>query len=164
MGACPRCDGLGHISFFDPKRVVAYPHLIARLRRDSRLGQAQSVLFPDAAVPCGALRIRSRGRHSRNCRSRCRRQFCRARARKRSGLRYIGERGNKHHREHTFEGVIPNLERRYRETDSIVVREELAKYLNSQVCPECARHTAAAGSAQCASSPARRSMKSAGSR
>ncbi len=40
-------------------------------------------------------------------------------------------------REHAFEGIIPNLERRYRETDSLMVREELAKYLNSQPCPEC---------------------------
>src|SRR5262249_23704385 len=51
---------------------------------------------------------------------------------------YVGERGNKFVREHAFEGVIPNLERRYRETDSVVVREELAKYLNTQACPECA--------------------------
>jgi excinuclease ABC subunit A len=40
-------------------------------------------------------------------------------------------------REHAFEGIIPNLERRYRETDSQMVREELAKYLNSKPCPEC---------------------------
>jgi excinuclease ABC subunit A len=50
---------------------------------------------------------------------------------------YVGERGNTFVREHAFEGVIPNLERRYRETDSLVVREELAKYLNNQACPEC---------------------------
>jgi len=58
-------------------------------------------------------------------------------------------------RDHTFEGVIPNLERRYRETDSVVVREELAKYLNTRACPECngtrlrreARHVTVAGRA-----------------
>jgi excinuclease ABC subunit A len=50
---------------------------------------------------------------------------------------YVGERGNRYTREHAFEGVIPNLERRYRETDSAVVREELAKHLNTQHCPEC---------------------------
>jgi excinuclease ABC subunit A len=68
---------------------------------------------------------------------------------------YIGERGNKYVREHTFEGVIPNFERRYRETDSVVVREELAKYLNTRACPECngtrlrreARHVTVAGRA-----------------
>ena len=50
---------------------------------------------------------------------------------------YAGERGNRYTREHAFEGVIPNLERRYRETDSIVVREELARYLSTRPCPEC---------------------------
>ncbi len=50
---------------------------------------------------------------------------------------YLSERGKPMVREHAFEGIIPNLERRYRETDSVMVREELAKYLNSKPCPEC---------------------------
>ena len=50
---------------------------------------------------------------------------------------YLSDRGKPTVREHAFEGIIPNLERRYRETDSIMVREELAKYLNSKPCPEC---------------------------
>src|SRR4029450_8552104 len=50
---------------------------------------------------------------------------------------YLSERGKPMTREHAFEGIIPNLERRYRETDSLMVREELAKYLNSRACPEC---------------------------
>ena len=50
---------------------------------------------------------------------------------------YLSDRGKPTVREHVFEGIIPNLERRYRETDSMMVREELAKYLNSKPCPEC---------------------------
>ena len=50
---------------------------------------------------------------------------------------YLSERGKPMVREHAFEGIIPNLERRYRETDSVMVREELAKYLNNKPCPEC---------------------------
>ncbi|MEO8486356.1 MAG: excinuclease ABC subunit UvrA, partial [Betaproteobacteria bacterium] len=50
---------------------------------------------------------------------------------------YLSERGRPLVREHAFEGILPNLERRYRETDSMMVREELAKYLNSKPCPEC---------------------------
>src|SRR5687767_5680588 len=50
---------------------------------------------------------------------------------------YLSDRGRTSVREHAFEGVVPNLERRYRETDSLVVREELAKLLNNQTCPEC---------------------------
>ena len=52
-------------------------------------------------------------------------------------FQYLSDRGKTVTREHAFEGIIPNLERRYRETDSIMVREELAKYLNSKPCPEC---------------------------
>lgn len=50
---------------------------------------------------------------------------------------YINERGRTTIREHVFEGIIPNLERRYRETDSVAVREELSKYQNNQPCPSC---------------------------
>jgi excinuclease ABC subunit A len=52
-------------------------------------------------------------------------------------FRYLTERGKSQTREHAFEGVLPNLERRYRDTDSVVVREELAKFRNTQPCPEC---------------------------
>ncbi len=152
MGACPRCDGLGHISFFDPKRVVTHPHLSlgsGAIRGWDRRNQfyfqmlqclAQYYGFdleapfeqlPQAAqdaVLCGSGRDKIK-------------------------FTYIGERGNKYQREHAFEGIIPNLERRYRETDSLVVREELAKYLNTRPCPECgatrlrreARHVRVAG-------------------
>jgi excinuclease ABC subunit A len=52
-------------------------------------------------------------------------------------FRYQGERGGFTKRKHPFEGILPNMERRYRETDSNVVREELAKYLNNKPCPDC---------------------------
>lgn len=51
---------------------------------------------------------------------------------------YVNERGTVFKRTHRFEGIIPNMERRYRETDSTSVREELARYLGTQRCPECA--------------------------
>ena len=54
------------------------------------------------------------------------------------GFHYMTERGRSQLREHAFEGVLPNLERRYRETESTVVREELAKFRNVQPCPGCA--------------------------
>src|SRR5258706_3175371 len=52
-------------------------------------------------------------------------------------FQYLSDRGKPTVREHAFEGIVPNLERRYRETDSVMVREELTKYLNSKPCPEC---------------------------
>ncbi len=68
-------------------------------------------------------------------------------------FRYLNERGKPAVREHPFEGIVNNLERRYRESDSPTVREELAKYLNTCLCPECkgtrlrleARHVRVAG-------------------
>src|SRR5256712_6258200 len=50
---------------------------------------------------------------------------------------YLSERGRTIVKEHAFEGILPSLERRYKETDSLVVREELAKYLNAKACPAC---------------------------
>ncbi len=152
MGACPRCDGLGHISFFDPKRVVAYPHLslgAGAIRGWDKRNQFYFQMLqclathygfdletPFEELPAAIQHAVLQGSGTTKIK-----------------FIYVGERGNKTQREHTFEGIIPNLERRYRETDSLVVREELAKYLNSQVCPECdgtrlrreARHVRVAG-------------------
>ena len=154
MGACPRCDGLGTITFFDPKRVAAFPDLSLASgaikgwdRRNQFYFQMLQCLAQhygfDIETPFGELpeTVRDAVLHGSGG--------------DRIKFTYVGERGNKHVREHAFEGVIPNLERRYRETDSIVVREELAKYLNSRACPECngtrlrreARHVTIAGRA-----------------
>jgi excinuclease ABC subunit A len=154
MGACPRCDGLGTISFFDPRRVAAFPDLSLASgaikgwdRRNQFYFQmlqclAQHYLF-DIETPFGEL--------PQNVQE----AVLQGSGDDKIKFTYVGERGNKHVREHAFEGVIPNLERRYRETDSIVVREELAKYLNTRACPECsgtrlrreARHVTVAGRA-----------------
>ena len=87
MGACPRCDGLGSISFFDPKRVVALSAALARVGRDQGLGPAQPVLLPDAAQPREARRLRSRASRSRSCRSACSRSCSTARQARRSRSR-----------------------------------------------------------------------------
>src|SRR5690606_9583360 len=50
---------------------------------------------------------------------------------------YLNDSGKKNQQKHVFEGIIPNLTRRYRETESQTVREELGKYLNATVCPDC---------------------------
>ncbi len=154
MGACPRCDGLGTISFFDPKRVAAFPDLSLASgaikgwdRRNQFYFQmlqclAQHYVF-DIETPFGEL--------PQNVQE----AVLQGSGGDKIKFTYIGERGNKYLREHAFEGVIPNLERRYRETDSVVVREELAKYLNTRACTECngtrlrreARHVTVAGRA-----------------
>jgi excinuclease ABC subunit A len=154
LGACPRCDGLGTISFFDPKRVVAFPQLSLAAgaikgwdRRNQFYFQmlqslAQHYGF-DVETPFQELppAVRDVVLHGSG--------------REKIRFAYLAGSGGRHRREHTFEGIIPNLARRYRETDSQVVREELAKQLNTQPCPECngtrlrleARHVRIAGKA-----------------
>lgn len=133
LGACPHCDGLGGISFFDERRVVQFPHLSLAsgaikgwdrrnqyyyqmlLDLSKHYGFNLDVPFED--LPDGIRHIILNGS-----------------GREKIRFHYFGERKAV---DHTFEGILPNLERRYRETDSITVREELAKYLNQQPCPEC---------------------------
>ncbi|RPI47991.1 MAG: excinuclease ABC subunit UvrA [Betaproteobacteria bacterium] len=136
LGACPRCDGLGSITLFDPKRIVAFPHLSLAAgavkgwdRRNQFYFQMLTGLalhygfdleMPFEQLPQRVQDIVLNGSGTERIR-----------------FAYLGERGNRYQREHVFEGIVPNFERRYRETDSALVREELAKFLNTQVCPEC---------------------------
>jgi excinuclease ABC subunit A len=136
MGACPECDGLGHIEFFDPKRIVAFPNLSLASgaikgwdRRNQFYFQMLSNLAayyefdvdtPFEKLPESAQQVVLYGS-----------------GRQTVPFTYINERGRAVVREHTFEGVVNNLQRRYRETDSMAVKEELAKFINQKECPSC---------------------------
>lgn len=136
MGACPECDGLGHIEFFDPKRIVAFPNLSLASgaikgwdRRNQFYFQMLSSLAehygfdldqPFEKLPEQAQQVILYGS-----------------GRQTIPFAYINERGRTVVREHTFEGVVNNLQRRYRETDSMAVKEELAKFINEKTCPAC---------------------------
>jgi len=136
MGACPRCDGLGTINFFDPKRVVAFPQL--SLASGAIKGWDRRNQFYHQM-------LQSLARHYNfdlekafeKLPERIQQAILYGSDREKIAFQYLSERGKPVVREHAFEGIIPNLERRYRETDSVMVREELAKYLNSKPCPEC---------------------------
>ena len=136
MGACPDCDGLGQITFFDPKRVVAHPSLSLAAgavkgwdRRNQfyfQMLQSLAAYYDfDIDTPFEELP------------EKIRKLILFGSGKEQIPFSYINERGRATVREHVFEGVIPNLERRYRETDSAAVREELAKYQNNQACPSC---------------------------
>ncbi|SOD42618.1 excinuclease ABC subunit UvrA [Nitrosovibrio sp. Nv4] len=137
MGACPKCDGLGKITFFDPKRVVAFPHLSLASgaikgwdRRNQFYYQLLASLAThyhfDLEVPFEQLP------------SNIQDIILNGSGKEKIVFSYLNESGTRNYRKHTFEGIVPNLERRYKETESLAVREELSKYLNSQACPECA--------------------------
>ena len=135
-GACPACDGLGVTQFFDPARVVGHPELSLAAgavrgwdRRNAYYFQLIASLARhygfDVDTPWQALpdAVRSAVLHG-------------------SGdeviaFSYLTESGGRTQRKHRFEGIVPNLERRYRETESQLVREEVAKYISDRPCPDC---------------------------
>ncbi|MBZ0142962.1 MAG: excinuclease ABC subunit UvrA, partial [Rhodocyclaceae bacterium] len=136
MGACPKCDGLGQISFFDPARVVAYPHLSlasGAIRGWDRRNQFYYQLLASLAGHFGF----DIEKPFETLPEEVRQIVLYGSGREKIPFRYLSESGRSSIKEHAFEGIINNLERRYKETDSVAVREELAKYLNARSCPEC---------------------------
>nr|MBO2510893.1 excinuclease ABC subunit UvrA [Gammaproteobacteria bacterium] len=134
-GACPTCDGLGVKQFFDAKRLVNgeltlaegairgwdrrnvyYFQMLGSLA--DHYGFSLEVPFDELAAEHQKVILYGSGRENVE-------------------FRYLNDRGDIVRRAHPFEGIIPNLERRYRETESQVVREELAKFLSTQPCPDC---------------------------
>lgn len=136
MGACPSCDGLGHITFFDPKRVVAHPELSLasgaikgwdrrnqfyfRLLQNLAKHANFDLEMPFEELPKKAQDLILFGSGNQDI-----------------PFEYLNEKGKVIVREHAFEGIVANFERRYKETDSATVREELAKYQNNKPCPTC---------------------------
>jgi len=139
VGACPSCDGLGQQDFFDPARVVAFPTLSLASGAIKGWDRRNAYYFAmleslaahykfdiDAAFESLPPAIQNAVLHG-------------------SGEEEIkfaytmdaSAAGKKVSKKHPFEGIIPNMQRRYRETDSSVVREDLARYRSTQPCPDC---------------------------
>ena len=136
MGACPECDGIGNINFFDPKRVVAFPHLSLasgaikgwdkRNQFYFQLLQSLSEHYEfDLEIAFVGLPEKIQG------------VILHGSGSEQINFSYINERGQINKKMHSFEGILNNLKRRYHETDSVTVRDELSKYLNMQPCPSC---------------------------
>ncbi len=135
-GACPGCDGLGVKQFFDINRIVLHPEASLAEgairgwdRRSIYYFQMLSSLAKhydfDIDTPFMALDEAHRrcilfGSDGEDI-----------------NFSYINDRGDFYQRTHSFEGIIPNFERRYRDTESSAVREELSRYLSIQPCPDC---------------------------
>lgn len=136
QGACPKCDGLGKMSFFDPKRVVAFPSL--SLASGAIKGWDKRNQFYFQMLQSLALYYQFDVEQAFECLPEATQHIILyGSGSDEIRFTYLNERGTKFDRSHVFEGIIPNLERRYLETDSSTVREELAKYQNSQTCHTC---------------------------
>lgn len=143
-GACHECDGLGNIQFFDAERVVRHPELSlpgGAIRGWDRrnvyyysliCGLAEHYKF-DVDTPFQDLSAKIQ------------KVILEGSGKTEIEFEYVDSRGGTRKRKHAFEGVINNLQRRYRETDSSVIREELSKYLGHKPCPSC--HGARLGTA-----------------
>lgn len=136
VGACPTCDGLGVAQFFDPSRVVVHPELSLSAgavrgwdRRNAYYFQLIQSLAKhykfDVDAPWQSLTEKARN------------AVLYGSGDEQINFSYITENGGRSQRKHRFEGIVPNLERRYRETESAAVREELAKYISERACTEC---------------------------
>ena len=134
-GACPTCDGLGVEQFFDPKKVVQNPDVSlasgAIKGWDRRsfyyFGLLKSVADHydfDLEAPFSELSKKFQNIILNGSKEEI--EFV-----------YVNDRGDKIKRKHVFEGVLNNMARRYKETESNAVREELAKYINNRPCLDC---------------------------
>ncbi|MSR15265.1 MAG: excinuclease ABC subunit UvrA [Gammaproteobacteria bacterium] len=153
-GACAKCDGLGVIQFFDPDRILERPNVSLPAgaihgwdRRNAYYFQLINALAahykfeldtPYQDLPPAVQNAVLHGSGTEDI-----------------AFTYITSGGRSYTRKHPFEGVLPNMERRYKETESTLVREDLARFLGSKHCPECegarlnrgARHVFIAGHA-----------------
>jgi excinuclease ABC subunit A len=140
VGACPTCDGLGHMEFFDPARVVAFPTLSLASGAIKGWDRRNAYYFSlieslarhykfdvDAAFETLAPEVQE--------------AILRGSGEEEIRFSYTMESGassgRKVTKKHVFEGILPNMERRFKETDSVAVREELSRYRSMQPCPEC---------------------------
>src|SRR5262245_32383083 len=135
-GACPTCDGIGLKDFFDPARVVAYPHLSLAGGAIRSWDRKNAYYF--ALITAMAKHFRFDPETPwEDLSKKAQQVMLFGSGNEEVEFRYVHGNGRTTKKKHRFEGIIPNLERRYKETDSLPVREELAKYLGSQPCPDC---------------------------
>lgn len=135
-GACPRCEGLGSIEFTDPERVVAHPNL--SLAAGAIKGwDRRNLLYFSMLQSLGLHYAFDVEQPWEMLDDSIREAVLFGSGKEKIRFSYPGERGRAQVKEHPFEGIIPNLERRYAETDSATVREEIAKLRARRTCPEC---------------------------
>jgi excinuclease ABC subunit A len=135
-GACASCDGLGMKQYFDEQRIVVDPLLSlaeGAIRGWDRRNMYYFQMLNSLAEHYGFQLDKPFEKLSRKHQE----LILRGSKGESIDFYFINDRGDTVIRSHPFEGILPNMERRYRETESSMVREELAKYLSSQPCPDC---------------------------
>ncbi|MBR2513321.1 MAG: excinuclease ABC subunit UvrA [Halomonas sp.] len=135
-GACPTCDGLGVQQYFDPEKLISHPELSLAEGVIKGWDRRNIYYFTQLQALANHYRFELEtpwselARHEREI-------ILNGSGDEQIPFTYVGDRGRKVTREHAFEGVLPNMQRRYRETESNMVRDDLAKYIAVQPCATC---------------------------
>ncbi|WP_355662021.1 excinuclease ABC subunit UvrA [Halomonas salifodinae] len=135
-GACSSCDGLGVQQVFDPEKLISHPELSLAEGVIKGWDRRSVYYFNQLQAVANHYRFeletpwQELARHEREI-------ILHGSGHESIAFEYVGDRGRRVTREHPFEGVLPNMQRRYRETESNSVREELARYIAVQPCPSC---------------------------
>ncbi len=136
LGACPTCDGLGNVNFFDPTRVVAFPTLSlasGAIKGWDKRNQFYFQMLSSLAEHYGfdlEMAFEELPDEARDV-------LLNGSGKEQIAFRYINERGSFFTKTHCFEGILNNLKRRHKESDSAAVRDELSKYINVSSCHDC---------------------------
>ena len=136
FGACPVCDGLGTRSHFSAEKLIPNPELSisqGAIRGWDRQRPYYYSMLQKVADHFGFALDESWNKLDKDIQK----KFLYGTGREKIDLSYIDERGRKHSRIQAFEGILPHLERRYRETESNYVRDDLAQYLSNAACDAC---------------------------
>ena len=135
-GACPSCDGLGVHQFFDPDKLIRQDEL--SLSEGVIKGWDRRSIYYFNQLEAVAAHYRFELETPwKQLPQRVRDVVLHGSGRESISFSYVNDRGKKVSREHAFEGVLPNMERRYRETDSSMVRDDLSRHLAVRPCPTC---------------------------
>lgn len=137
VGACPTCDGIGQVTAFDADRVVAFPSL--SLASGAIKGWDRRNTYTFSMLESVAKHYKfDLDTPFEELTKKARQVLLHGSGEEEILFTYEAENGKRSvKRKHPFEGIIPNLERRYKETDSAAVREDLARYQSALACPDC---------------------------
>ena len=136
-GACSTCDGLGQKQFFDESKLITDNCL--SLGEGAIRGWDRRNIWYFQMLSSLADHYKFKlDIPFKNLSKKHQKIILRGSDNELISFKYINDKGNTYTREIPFEGIIPNMERRYRETESNMVREDLSKFLSSQACPDCA--------------------------
>ncbi|WP_392385570.1 excinuclease ABC subunit UvrA [Marinomonas primoryensis] len=135
-GACQTCDGLGTHQMFDPDRIIHDETLTLAEGAIRGWGRRSIFYYQQLTALAKHYGFDIESKYQ-DIPEDFKKRILQGSGKDKIDFIYINERGDKMTRSHSFEGVIPNLQRRYHETESDSVRDDLSQYISVQSCPEC---------------------------